>query len=62
MKSGAAHNQGEFYSDIFGSPPMRTQFFETGPLHADDGQLALTGKSQRNLSVRLDQKQTFTKK
>ena len=25
---GAAHNQGEIYSDIFGSPPMRTQGFE----------------------------------
>ena len=27
-----------------------------------NGQLTLTGKSQRNLSVRLDQKQKFTKK
>ena len=64
-KMGAAHNQGEFYSNIFGSPAMRTQFLRPGHctrMRDKNGQLALTEKSHRNLSVRLDQKQKFTKK
>ena len=53
--TGAAHNQGEIYSDIFESPPMRTPFLRSGDctgMRGRNGQLALTGKRQGNLSVR----------